>query len=256
MIFTDYKKYGNEINAHDVIKCVAIILMVIDHVGKYFYPDINEFRLIGRMAFPLFMFLIGWSLQYDFRKSLLFFALALTAVDIVTHQAILPLNILYAILLTRVVIGWLHKGSYVKTHLFVIFALLFVWWLPLRLLVDYSTTAIMFAICGYLVRKKARDKKVISFFVLTAVFHIATQSLFFNFSPIQVAIMISAIAIIVWGMFHYEFEKFTSYKKNSALIIPMFLARNSLQLYFLHLAVIKIVLYLLYPELYESFRLI
>ncbi len=40
------------------LKMIAIITMVIDHVGYIFFPDQPVFRYIGRIAFPIFCFLI------------------------------------------------------------------------------------------------------------------------------------------------------------------------------------------------------
>ncbi|MGN0438593.1 MAG: TraX family protein [Lachnospiraceae bacterium] len=40
------------------LKMIAIITMVIDHVGYILFPDISAFRAIGRIAFPIFCFLI------------------------------------------------------------------------------------------------------------------------------------------------------------------------------------------------------
>lgn len=41
------------------LKIIAITLMVIDHTGALFFPEILLFRIIGRLAFPLFAFFIS-----------------------------------------------------------------------------------------------------------------------------------------------------------------------------------------------------
>src|SRR5574343_1078786 len=41
------------------LKLVAIITMIIDHVGAIFFPHIWWFRLIGRLCFPLFGYLLA-----------------------------------------------------------------------------------------------------------------------------------------------------------------------------------------------------
>ncbi len=41
------------------IKIIAMALMVVDHVGAIFFPDILIFRIIGRLSFPLFAWLIA-----------------------------------------------------------------------------------------------------------------------------------------------------------------------------------------------------
>lgn len=41
------------------IKVIAILTMVIDHVGLYFFPELTVLRVIGRLSFPLFAWLIA-----------------------------------------------------------------------------------------------------------------------------------------------------------------------------------------------------
>lgn len=46
------------------IKLLAAILMVIDHIGQVFFPNILAFKAIGRLSFPLFAWLIGQGEKY------------------------------------------------------------------------------------------------------------------------------------------------------------------------------------------------
>ena len=39
-------------------KGLAAVLMVIDHIGAIFFPDIALFRIVGRLSFPLFAWLL------------------------------------------------------------------------------------------------------------------------------------------------------------------------------------------------------
>jgi hypothetical protein len=41
------------------IKIIAIITMIIDHIGLFFFPDAFFLRIIGRLSFPLFAWLIA-----------------------------------------------------------------------------------------------------------------------------------------------------------------------------------------------------
>lgn len=41
---------------NDVLKLIAIITMIIDHIGAAFFPDMIIFRSIGRIAFPIFAY--------------------------------------------------------------------------------------------------------------------------------------------------------------------------------------------------------
>jgi hypothetical protein len=41
------------------IKLIAISLMIIDHIGLFFFPQYFLFRVLGRLSFPLFAWLIA-----------------------------------------------------------------------------------------------------------------------------------------------------------------------------------------------------
>ncbi|MDO4269335.1 MAG: TraX family protein [Eubacteriales bacterium] len=46
------------------LKLVAILSMLIDHIGGAFYPDIGWFRWVGRLAFPIFCYCMTVGLLY------------------------------------------------------------------------------------------------------------------------------------------------------------------------------------------------
>lgn len=41
------------------IKIIALLLMLVDHIGMFFFPKIFLFRIIGRVSFPLFAWTIA-----------------------------------------------------------------------------------------------------------------------------------------------------------------------------------------------------
>lgn len=56
-----------------MLKLIALITMLIDHVGFIFFPYDLTWRLIGQLAFPIFAFGIaeGYTYTRDWRKYLL-----------------------------------------------------------------------------------------------------------------------------------------------------------------------------------------
>lgn len=52
------------------LKVIAIIAMVLDHIGKAFFPDILIFQVIGRVAFPIFAYciIVGVTHTSNFKK--------------------------------------------------------------------------------------------------------------------------------------------------------------------------------------------
>ncbi|HZX46166.1 MAG TPA: TraX family protein [Clostridia bacterium] len=53
---------------NDALKLVAMITMLIDHVGYMFFPQYSVFRSVGRLAFPIFAYLL--SVGYEKTSSL------------------------------------------------------------------------------------------------------------------------------------------------------------------------------------------
>ena len=47
-------KFG--IFSNNVLKIIACITMLLDHMGFILFPEYPIFRIIGRIAFPIFAF--------------------------------------------------------------------------------------------------------------------------------------------------------------------------------------------------------
>jgi len=57
-------------NFYDYLKVLAIITMTLDHIGYYLFPEYEWLRVIGRIAFPIFLFLVGFSWSYKRKQNL------------------------------------------------------------------------------------------------------------------------------------------------------------------------------------------
>ena len=51
------------------LKILACIFMAFDHVGVVFFPSVDIFRIIGRLAFPLFAYFIAEGCRYSKSKA-------------------------------------------------------------------------------------------------------------------------------------------------------------------------------------------
>lgn len=139
----------------DFLKLVAVVSMLIDHVGNVFFPETGVYRWIGRLAFPIFCYCMTVGLLYTHNIKQYFFRLGLFAL-ISQPCYILALhpydfwaqfsnwNILFTLFLSLLgMYGW-------KEHKWWMFILAF---LVLSLWnFDYSTTGILLMLIFYLCR--------------------------------------------------------------------------------------------------------
>lgn len=63
-----------------VLKIFAVIFMFIDHIGFVFFPSQIIFRIIGRIAFPIFAFQIGIGFKHTKDKRKHIFTMLLFAI--------------------------------------------------------------------------------------------------------------------------------------------------------------------------------
>lgn len=48
----------------NMLKVIAALSMVVDHVGLMFFPGVRVLRILGRLAFPIFAFMIAEGCRY------------------------------------------------------------------------------------------------------------------------------------------------------------------------------------------------
>ncbi len=102
----------------ELLKIIAIVTMVIDHVGRILYPDLLFLQVIGRLSFPLFAYLIVLGVESTKKPrkyviTLLIFAL-ISQVPYFLAFGIQPferLNILFSLFLSAVTIYYYNKRS-------------------------------------------------------------------------------------------------------------------------------------------------
>lgn len=103
---------GKRISRLDALKWIALIAMVIDHIGLMFFPEETAFRVIGRISFPIFAYLVAeGSFKTRNRKRYLFriwFFALLAQVPYMIAFDKMELNILFTLFagLLLVHLGW------------------------------------------------------------------------------------------------------------------------------------------------------
>ena len=134
----------------NTLKIIAIITMIMDHIGYYLYPNLNSetyilFRTIGRISMPLFTFLIvqGFLHTKNLKKYISrIFVLALITQICITvlhyiNTTYFPnynttiynyLNILFSYGLSLIILGVLYNSKinkYIKLSIFALMLILY-----------------------------------------------------------------------------------------------------------------------------------
>jgi len=118
----------------DLLKIIAIVTMAIDHTGVLLYPDLRVLRTIGRLAFPIFAWLLiqGFLHTSDRKKyglRFFYFALAAEIPYAFLNRDMLyesdHYNVMYLLLLGLILLSVVEKSaSYFKEKRIVLGGLL------------------------------------------------------------------------------------------------------------------------------------
>lgn len=96
-----------------MMQWIAMITMLIDHIGAVFYPQVEELRIIGRIAFPIYTFAvyIGYKHTRNVQKYIwrLFWIAVLSQVPFMAAFNHLSLNVVWTLWSSLLVLLVLDK---------------------------------------------------------------------------------------------------------------------------------------------------
>ena len=172
------------------LKIIAIITMLIDHIGLVFYPDIYLFRIIGRISMPIFSYQIAVGYDKtsnikDYIKRLFIMALvAQYPYTIVINKY--GLNVIFTLMLGLISIYILKNYDFKIS----IIGLTLIFYMAEYLNLNYGMYGILMII---LFNKYYENKKAIaiSFIILNLIFYK-------NFN-IQIFSILSLIFIMLYN---------------------------------------------------------
>ena len=130
------------------LKLIAILFMMIDHIGFLFYPDYPIFRIIGRVAFPLFVYQIV--IGFDFtrnKKKMLYRLLFFMMVSLIPYwwmSDTWTINIFGTLSIGFCAIWMIQKKKYWITFLLIC--------IPLFIPIDYEWYGVLIIILVYCLR--------------------------------------------------------------------------------------------------------
>lgn len=237
----------SEITSYDLLKAFAVIIMVVDHMGAYFFPDELWLRAIGRLCVPAWLFLIGYANSRDLSFKLCAGAGVLIVANFVVGMPIFPWNILATIIVVRLLIdpvmSFVKRGEH---YLWATTALL----IPLSIvtypLCEYGTLGLLISMFGYMVRHKGEFSKdqIFAFMVSVLIAFLLVQQVDFGFSILQFSAMAVGAALVCLTLLDFKAKTYPALTKK--LVFPVrwvlqFCGRKTLEIYVVHLLIFKLV---------------
>jgi len=131
------------------LKILACIFMFIDHFGVRLYPEVADFRIIGRLAYPIFAFFIAEGCKYTKNKvkriiTILLFGI-ICEISYLLYSGNYYGNILFTFTLSIILIYaiqhskyFLLKKQYIKAALIIITILPLIYIAAKLMRVDYG----------------------------------------------------------------------------------------------------------------------
>lgn len=179
------------------LKILAVIFMTIDHIGLYLFPGVSIFRIIGRLAFPIFAFTFAEGCKYTKNRTRHFLVLCLFAVlcQAVYSYAMKSLyqNILVTLALSALVIysfDFAKKTRSFLSYSLAIAVLILVFYICFMLpsvigrgfAIDYGFYGVMLPVLCYIGKTKQEKVLLLSMGLLLLAPSIGTIQLFSLFA--------------------------------------------------------------------------
>ena len=231
-----------EITSYDLLKSVAVVLMVVDHLGYYFFYDDPWWRALGRIGFPVWFFLVGYSTGRGLPARLTMSAIVVQVSSGVVGLAQLPLNALFTIIAIRVVIDPLMRFALQsRTRLWLACAALAAIALPSCAWSEYGTLGLITAMFGYMVRHRKftdEDPLALHFMIFALLTFVSCQQLLYGFSMAQFMVMALFTAAMHYTILHFKPRTYAAMSATcpSALTAVIQLCgRRTLEIYVVHL---------------------
>ncbi|QQG36358.1 MAG: hypothetical protein HYS17_00770 [Micavibrio aeruginosavorus] len=251
------KALPDSLTSYDFLKALAVVLMVADHIGAYYLPDMLWLRVAGRLCVPMWFFLIGYARSRDLGRLLWWGALLVILSDFVAGRYIFPLNVLVTILLVRMLIDLYMKFAMRSSLAFWCGAMaLAALVAPSALLTQYGTQGLLLAAFGWIVRHMPQNDHpaaatVFPYIVFCTLVFTLTQWSLFRFSPEQTTILFLGTLLTMATLRSFRpiaFTRLTNSLPAGLTILLQGAGRHTLLIYVTHLLLIKIAGLWLYPE--------
>jgi hypothetical protein len=250
-----------DLTSYDLLKSLALILMITDHVGHFFYPDEMWFRIFGRLCVPMWFFLIGYARTTELPKTLWGGAVVVALSAFVTGQYLLPVNILFTIIIIRMLRGRLILAAFSSAEsLRGLFFLLFFATFPTALFFEYGAMGMMFALFGFAVRNidgvcERMERKHVKIYAAATffAFYMWQGVIMPHVSDLQALVFGAGLVLVGVMLWRFQGVVYTGADRlmaRSFVKLFQFMGRRTLEIYVFHVVLFRLICVYLYPEDY------
>ncbi len=242
------KSYPEALTSYDFLKTLAVLLMIVDHIGYYFFPGVTTLRILGRFCVPVWFFLVGYAQSRDFRIDWMIGCVVLVVASLFTQGYVLPLNIIGSMIIVRLVIDKLAFVVFMDMQLVLyttfLAALLY---MPSSNIFEYGTLGLLLSLSGYVARHPSEEKGKKERYL---VFLIAVFILFFCFQRRVAQISLYEEIFLAAGSFAtmvglqyfrpHSFVMLTEKMPHWLVFFLQLTGRRTMEIYVIHLVFFKL----------------
>ena len=239
-------KFEDRPNLYDYLKIVALITMIIDHIWYYVLPEYSFLRVIWRIAFPIFLFLVWFSWSYKWRRDIPIIGLILWYISYYFSEKYWycssSANILIWITISRFFINIINKNNW---RLAIIISLLFIIIHPfLNKYIDYWSLSFFFALRWRIARY---HKKYFFLWIIPLIWCIINSINVFDFwfrhwdyRYLWIICFIFSVFFLLALILSKENINLQTWKKLRDTIILGF-AKHALDIYWIHIIILNFI---------------
>ena len=251
MFFKRTDNLTSNLTSYDFLKFITVLFMFCDHIGAFFIQDETWLRVLGRLGFPAWFFLAGYSKGRQIQTTVWIGAGILFFESILFGDYLFPANALVSFICIRVFMAHSYKNYFagweILLYATVAFIILAV---PTGYVFEYGTVAFLFAMFGYAVRNKdelgIHNVIRIIFCITVPIVAAMVQNYVFKFSFPKNVTCIILLCAMSFIMFHFkrdEYPRLTEMLPKPVTALIQFGGRYTLEIYVIHLLAIKTYLF-------------
>jgi hypothetical protein len=238
-------KKTNRPNLYDYLKIIALITMLIDHIGFYLFPEYDFLRLIWRIALPIFLFLVWFSWSYSRRRDIPLIGIMLWIFSFYIYKKYWYgtnlANILIWITITRFFLNIINKNNW---HRAIIISIIFILIHPTyNKYIDYWSLSFFFGLRWRIARY---HRKFFHLWIIVLFWWIIYNIIVFDFWLKNGNYSLCYILCLLYYLFYFSAfilslnnkEIHTNRKWLDSFIL--FFSKHTLAFYWIHIVILNV----------------